>query len=264
MKRLISASILIPLLSLYVLKLPSEYFAALLAVVSAVAMAEFLAMYGSKGALRNVSLLLGSAIVVIAHYSPGLLPEALMASAMLIAMVRLFAKSEPSGALKDIAPAVVGLLYVSLLLSYQLNLRRQGPEWVLFLYGAVWASDGMAYYIGKGLGKRKLYEKMSPKKTVEGAVASVAGGALGAVALSGIFGLDISYGTAALAGASVGTSAIIGDLVESMFKRDAGIKDSGGLIPGGHGGMLDKIDSALFAAPVLYWLLLALGVFYRG
>ena len=176
---------------------------------------------------------------------------------MLIALVRLFTKSGPLSSLKDIAPAVVGIFYIPNLLMAQWYLRLEGYEWILFLYGCVYASDSMAYYVGKGIGERKLYSAVSPNKTIAGAVGSVAGGViasliLGALLLDhkGMFQLFVMGGV-------IGTVTIAGDLVESMFKRDANIKDSGSIIPG-HGGLLDKIDGALFAGPVLYWMTLLL------
>jgi len=134
-----------------------------------------------------------------------------------------------------------------------------GPAWIIFLYGTIWGADSAAYYIGKGFGKRKLYESMSPNKTIEGGVASVVGGAICALLLQRILGVGLAPGLALVVGALVGGVTIVGDLVESMFKRDAGVKDSGTIIPG-HGGLLDKIDGVLFAGPVLYWAVRALGL----
>ncbi len=159
---------------------------------------------------------------------------------------------EPASSLKDISPVVTGFLYIPNLLLAQWYLRLQGYEWILFLYGCVWASDSAAYYIGKRIGKKKLYEEVSPNKTVEGAFGSIAGGMLSALLLGKLL-LNAPVHILMLTGAAVGAITIVGDLVESMFKRDADVKDSGSFIPG-HGGILDKIDGALFAGPVLYWI----------
>jgi phosphatidate cytidylyltransferase len=102
------------------------------------------------------------------------------------------------------------------------------------------------------MGKNKLYPSVSPKKTIEGAVGSVVGGILGTVITKTVFGIPGLTIIGAIAiGATLGITAIIGDLIESMFKRDAGIKDSGSYIPG-HGGVLDKLDGLLVSGPVLY------------
>ena len=104
------------------------------------------------------------------------------------------------------------------------------------------------------MGKNKLSPSISPNKTVEGAFGSVLGGILGTIVSKFIFSIPgLSLTAVILIGVTMGISAMIGDLIESMFKRDAGVKDSSALIPG-HGGMLDKLDGMLVAGPVLYFI----------
>lgn len=174
---------------------------------------------------------------------------------LIIACVRLFIKRNPAYSLRDIAAVVTAVIYIPCLLGYQLYLRENGAEWIIFLYGCVWVSDSMAYYIGKGLGKKKLYEEISPNKTIAGGAGSITGGLAGAVILkiTLLTYISLSLMQAAFLGAVIGMTTIVGDLAESMFKRDAGVKDSSNIVPG-HGGILDKIDSVLFAGPVLYWI----------
>jgi phosphatidate cytidylyltransferase len=260
MRRIVTAGVFLPLFILCVMKLPSLFFAALLAIVSALALGEFYTMYGIRGPLKYVGIVAAATIPAALH--AGLLTDLLLIFVLIVTSIRLFAKPAPSSALADLAPVALGFIYVPGLLSVQVYLREEAPEFILLLYGTVWCADSFAYYIGKGLGKRKLYESMSPKKTIAGAVGSVAGGAFGAVLITWLLLREIPYPAAALTGLLVGAVTIIGDLVESMFKRDAGVKDSGSIIPG-HGGILDKVDGSLFAGPVLYWLLLALGVIAR-
>jgi phosphatidate cytidylyltransferase len=112
----------------------------------------------------------------------------------------------------------------------------------------------MAYYMGKSLGKRKLYESVSPNKTLAGGVGSLIGSVAAALIIKALLVPHMPLGVAALTGAVIGAVAVVGDLVESMFKRDAGVKDSSTLIPG-HGGVLDKVDGPIFAGPVLWWVL---------
>jgi phosphatidate cytidylyltransferase len=129
-----------------------------------------------------------------------------------------------------------------------------GKQWLVFLYFIIWASDIGAYSIGIPFGKRRLYEKVSPKKSIEGFLGALAASSAMALLCRVWFMPRMGIGEAiaiALLLAVVGT---IGDLVESLFKRAAGVKDSGDLIPG-HGGILDRMDSMLFAAPVLYYYL---------
>ncbi len=182
---------------------------------------------------------------------------------MALSIWRLFSVKSPEGALSDIAPAVVGIAYIPTLLLPQWHLRLLGSEWIVLLYACVWSSDSLAYYAGKGIGKRKLYYEVSPNKTVEGAVGSIIGGFLSSIILAwliGLFSNPLLIGPTglikiAILGLMIGSITIIGDLVESMFKRDADIKDSGTLLPG-HGGFLDKLDGALFAGPLLYLYLI--------
>jgi phosphatidate cytidylyltransferase len=257
-KRIITAAIVLPVAYTYVMFLPPVFFTALLCAGAALGIHEFYSMYGVKGPLKPAGTALGAVIPAGAHLA-GNVHDYLAASFIVLVALRLFTRKSPSSALKETATVIVGLLYIPALLGFQTELRALGPEWIIFLYAAIWGADSAAYYIGTGIGRRKLYASISPNKTVEGAVASVVGGTLSALAVKVLLSLSITYEQAALLGAATGTVAIVGDLVESMFKRDAGVKDSGALLPG-HGGILDKIDGVLFAGPVLYWALSALGI----
>jgi len=254
LKRLIVAAVILPLMYFYIMYLPSAYFFLLLVVISLLAMWEFCSMYRVRGILRYATLLLGASVICVAYFSEDHLWDSMIIAVMTIAVIRLFSKRDPVSSLPDISSPVVGLLYIPGLLSFQALLKKGGSEWIIFLYGSVWASDSMAYYIGKGIGKTRLYREVSPNKTVEGAAGSVIGGILGALIFRVALIPQLTASDAIFIGIMVGIISIIGDLVESMFKRDAGVKDSGAIIPG-HGGVLDKVDGALFAGPVLYWIL---------
>jgi phosphatidate cytidylyltransferase len=259
LKRLIVAALLLPIIYLYIMRLPSQYFLILLACVSSIALTEFYSLYRVRGILRYTCLFLGIVLLVTSYFSRELLLEMIVVSALVIMTIRLFIKKDPLSSLKDISPPLVGLLYIPVLLTSQIQIRTFGPEWIIFLYALVWASDSMAYYVGKGFGKRKLYTAVSPNKTIAGAVGSVIGGALCSLFLRSVFIPSLPVSSASVIGIIIGFITIIGDLVESMFKRDTGIKDSGVIIPG-HGGILDKIDGMLFGGPVLYFMLLAMGI----
>lgn len=260
MKRLITAGIIIPLLILYILKLPAAYYAGLITLGAAISLYEFYAMYRIKGALMTLGLAMGIAVVWAGYVGRGF--EAAMLAFLLISSTRLFIKPDPGNSLSDIAPVVLGIVYIPCLMGYHVDLRKAAPGLPVFLYGAVWSADGLALYMGKWLGKHKLYESMSPNKTIEGAVGSLIGGVIGVLILWNAMTVSlppIPLKIVILCGLTVGAVTILGDLVESMFKRDAGVKDSGVLFPG-HGGFLDKLDGSLFAAPVLYWMLKGFGV----
>jgi phosphatidate cytidylyltransferase len=216
-------------------------------------------MYRVKGILRYACLFLGIALLGTSYFSRELLLEMIVFSVLAIMTIRLFLKKDPRSSLQDLSPPLVGLLYIPVLLTFQIKIRNFGPEWIIFLYALVWVSDSMAYYVGKGFGKRRLYTAVSPNKTIAGAVGSVVGGVLCSLFLSYSFIPSLATSSAVVIGIMIGVTTIIGDLVESMFKRDTGIKDSGVIIPG-HGGILDKIDGILFGGPVLYFMLLAIGI----
>ncbi len=259
LRRVIVAAIALPLFYLYITKLPPVFFLVLLMLVSVIAQVEFHSMYKTKKIISFIGVAGG---VLLFFSSLGIQDSAFshwpfIFAFMLISTVRLFLIKDPSASLSDIAPAVTGFLYIPTLLLAQWYLRLQGYEWIILLYGCVWTSDSIAYYIGKSVGKRRLYKEVSPNKTAAGAFGSVAGGVLSALLLGSLLLKSTSFPALIAMGFSIGSVTIVGDLVESMFKRDAGVKDSGSFIPG-HGGVLDKIDGVLFAGPVLYWITLVL------
>jgi phosphatidate cytidylyltransferase len=178
-KREIVAIILLPLLYLYVMKLPPVYLLGLLAFSSSTAMMEFYSMYRVNGLLRITGILSGLVILFTIYIGFKNIQLIMVVMLLLIVSVRLFdSRKGPENALQDIAPVVFGLFYIPLILGLLIPLRDAGPEWIVFLGGTVWTSDSLAYYTGKNLGRRKLYPSVSPKKTVEGAIGSVLGGGL--------------------------------------------------------------------------------------
>jgi phosphatidate cytidylyltransferase len=171
-------------------------------------------------------------------------------------LARLFSRRPVEGALEDIASTFLGVFYVALLFAFQVAIRTglHGKQWLVFLYFVIWASDIGAYSIGIPFGKHRLYEKVSPKKSIEGFIGALAGAAGMALLCRVWFMPSVGMGEVVALGLVLAVVGTAGDLTESLFKRAAGVKDSGGIIPG-HGGILDRMDSMLFAAPVLYYYL---------
>lgn len=148
-----------------------------------------------------------------------------------------------------------GWFYVAMPLSFimLLGALQSGRAWVFFVLVVIVSGDVGAYYTGKNLGRRKLYEAVSPKKTVEGALGGLAASAVAGTVFGMLFLREIGASTAALFGVSILTELMgqAGDLMESLLKRMAGCKDSSALLPG-HGGLLDRLDSLLFAFPTVW------------
>lgn len=258
-RRIVTAVILVPLIIAYIYYLPSfPYFFILLLIVAMVSMMEFFIMYNVRRSLYIPAIFLGGGLFYIICLYPERVVDALFAVISIILLIRLISITSPSGSVREMGIIGIGFLYITIFLSFQWFLRDDimGSQHILLLYGSVWTADSTAYYIGTHLGKRKLYPSVSPNKTVEGVVGSIIGGAIGALIITAIFYNIESYTIlkALVIGIILGTVSVIGDLVESMFKRDAGVKDSSNIIPG-HGGLLDKIDGVLLAGPVLYLVL---------
>ena len=184
-------------------------------------------------------------------------------------------REQLSSAYPAAAASVFAFTYIALPMGMLVQLRQQwaGAFYVLYLLLVVWAGDIFAYFVGKSIGRHLMAPRISPKKTWEGAAASLAGqrrrrmaavqlraaDQFGAAARradharDGLFGLEKpAMGPIILLTIALNIAAQLGDLVESLIKRGAGVKDSGAILPG-HGGMLDRIDALLFAAPVLWY-----------
>jgi len=259
-KRVLSGLLFLPIFYLFTWKLPAVYFLVLVMAAAVLGQYEFYRMAQAR-AIR-ADALLGSALgslVVLDTYRP-LVPHDgayLLAACLLAIMIfRLFSARPVDGAIEDVSATFMGIVYVALLFGFQVSIRMgtDGRQWLVFLYFIIWASDIGAYSIGLPFGRHRLYEKVSPKKSIEGLIGALVASAGMALLCRWWFMPSIGMGEVvgiALALAAVGT---IGDLVESLFKRAAGVKDSGTIIPG-HGGILDRMDSMLFAAPVLYYYL---------
>ncbi len=221
------------------------------------AMREFYLMYKVPLRLYLPCLFIGGIFFYVSCRLPAYFLHAFAVSLFFIFSIRLLSAGGPRGSMSDIGPLGIGFFYISVFLSFQWFLRTEtfGMEYIFLLYSSVWTADSIAYCIGTYIGKNKLYPAVSPNKTIEGAFGSIVGGVLGAVITNVVFNIpDLTLAGSAVIGAILGIATLIGDLIESMFKRDADVKDSGNIIPG-HGGILDKIDGLLVAGPALYFIL---------
>ena len=266
MKRILTAIVLIPAVVCLIFLAPYWLFLLVTAAVAALAAWEFMGLAEHAGyRLPRVAVL----VAIFALFAGGYeWPDriailfGILALALLVYCTFSRAVERVMG---DAAASVFCLFYVGVTLLALPSLREEsnGPSVVVFLFFVVWAGDIAALYFGRYLGRRKLAPAISPQKTWAGAVASlVASVAVAAGLLAAANGLEkwnsviLSYPDEIwywlVLGVIVNLAAQLGDLAESALKRSAGVKDSGGLLPG-HGGMLDRIDALLLAAPVLWY-----------
>jgi len=162
--------------------------------------------------------------------------------------------------ISDTAVALTGALYVGATIAHLVLIRslEDGVALVLAVIVSVWASDVLAYFVGSLIGSHKLAPRISPNKSWEGFAAGMAGTVAVWLALPLVTGISLANGFLVLMGSVTAIAALAGDLFESRIKREAGVKDSGELLPG-HGGVLDRIDSLLLVSLVAYYVLLAGG-----
>ena len=227
-----------------------------IALIAILALHEFLVLGRKKGYTIPVSLCILIALFIIAAF---VLEEVsvevgMFTTLLVIPASYVFSKSDLDEALPSSAVAVMGTMYVGMLAGCLVRLRDDfpdGPNLVFFLLLVVWLGDAGAYYTGKRFGRTKLSPRISPKKTVEGLIGGVMMSIITAVVIHLTFFPEFPLLAAIVMGAVLSVAGVIGDLAESMWKRSAAVKDSGSLIPG-HGGFLDRFDSILFIAPILY------------
>lgn len=270
-KRLISASIGLPIL-LTAVWLGLPWYSAFIFIV---AMASALEMMRLAGILQS-KLCLAFTLILTAFFITGAHTRALtgepyslqipfldfinfeyvMLAACYIAASRL---AFDAGIMRELGfvTALRICIYVGGFLSYAVLLRGldQGMEWTLLALIAVMATDTTAFLVGRAIGKTPLAPSISPGKTREGAAAGFLGAIAATTGAALVMGLGVIIWEALILGAIVGVMAQLGDLVESRIKRNAEVKDSGWLIPG-HGGILDRIDSIVFALPAVYYFVI--------
>jgi len=190
------------------------------------------------------------------NFDPELLTPLLLTSAVILSIIGLLARRQKEGAFTSWAWTIAGILYVGWLLSYLVALRGldNGRNWIFFVLFTTWASDTAAFVIGKKLGRHKLAPNISPGKTWEGALGGILGASIASILFftHTPFQLPLIYWQAIALSVLVSILGQVGDLAESLLKRNMGVKDSGKLMPG-HGGILDRMDSIVFAGIVVYY-----------
>jgi phosphatidate cytidylyltransferase len=288
LKRIATAVVLIPIVMLLVLRAPVPVLAVFAAAVALVTVQEFLKLTESYGVqpLRLPTYVFTGLLFLLLAVTAAETPQVsalkfvlgvgfASALAPFIFLTIAMRRAQLSGAYPAAAASAFAFVYIALPMAMLVQLRQQwaGAFWLLYLLLVVWAGDIFAYFVGRSVGRHLMAPRISPKKTWEGAAASLAaslvvGTLLFTYALQissfllrigliqrrdGLFALEKpELWPIILLTVVLNSAAQLGDLVESLIKRGAGVKDSGNILPG-HGGMLDRIDALLFAAPVLWF-----------
>lgn len=263
--RLAIAIILLPILYSLLRFLPPFSFFLFLSAIILRVQYEFYRLFfqGRANGAVTLGLGLGFLLSICFFQEAFFAEEALIplnmvffAALMGILMYTLFSLRDIKSALADSAVLFLGVMYISGFLSHLIFIRHipDGQSLIVFLLLVIWGGDAGAYYIGKAIGKRKLYPRVSPNKTVEGSIGGLLGSFLGGGLAKLTFLSLFSWGELLLVSLLLGGFGQLGDLTESLLKRSAGVKDSSSLVAA-HGGLFDKLDSIAFAAPVFYYYL---------
>ncbi|MFZ0292624.1 MAG: phosphatidate cytidylyltransferase [Candidatus Sulfotelmatobacter sp.] len=289
LKRIATALVLIPIVLLLVLRAPVPIVAVVAGAVALITIHEFLKLtesYNVHPLRLPTYIFVGLFFLLLAASASGESPQLsglkfvlgmgfACAISPFIFLTIAMRRTQMSEAYPAAAASAFAFAYIALPMGMLVQLRQQwaGAFWILYLLFVVWAGDIFAYFVGRSLGRHLMAPRISPKKTWEGAAASlVASLGIGILLFDyslqissfllrvglierrdGLFGLEKpEMWPIVLLTVALNIAAQLGDLVESLIKRGAGVKDSGSILPG-HGGMLDRVDALLFAAPVLWF-----------
>jgi len=244
---------------------------AMVAFFMAAAVWEYANLFAAVGRRPARGLMVAGALAwMLARYWGGFRYDTLVLAVVTLALMayHLWAyehqgDAHPEGG-TDFAVSLSGVVYLGFLGAYMISLRQfpAGAWWVLLALPIIWIADSGAYFAGRAWGKHKLSPRLSPKKTWEGYLAGVLTGTAAGAGLAAVYAglasqpiVGLTPASGALLGLLISTLAPLGDLGESMFKRQAGVKDSGHLLPG-HGGAFDRVDSWLWAGVLAYYFVL--------
>lgn len=273
-QRVLSAVVLLPLVVLLVWWSPWAV-AVTVAAVACVAVAELYDAFAHGGFRPRYAVGFGMVVGLVA--AAALRPYIgfdLLGPVLMLAVIGSFlvemARHNRETVLPSWALTLAGALYIGWLFSHIILVRdlttplrpaplqalhiAPGAAWLYMIFAITWLQDTGAYFVGRSFGRHRMAPILSPKKTWEGAVGGLVGSMIGGVVCQVLLGLPVSLPVAALLGLIGGVVGPLGDLAESLVKRQVNMKDIGHIIPG-HGGLLDRADSLLFTTPVLYYLI---------
>jgi len=261
LKRWLTGLAALPFLILLISKSGTIIFAVVISIVSVIALLEYfkIVLYPQSdngfGSASISAYLIGLMIICGAYYDLlKIVPALIVLNLLISSMISLKKFGTDKNAPWLVAKELMGLIYIPLFLSYLILIRNtsEGIPWIYFILIIVFTGDIGALYAGTYLGRHKLCPAVSPGKTIEGSIGGLAANLCAGSVFKHFFFPEYSWGMSLCFFILVGVAGQIGDLFESELKRSAGVKDSGGLLPG-HGGILDRIDALLFAAPVAWF-----------
>ena len=260
-KRIITAAVLIPLVLVFTLWKNTLPFAVGICALAILGNWELTSLLKKASQPVNTGVAMAGAILIavalILQPCEGwLLFICVLAGLIFVCfLTKMFTENPTESVATYISANIFAALFFPFFFCFIWFLRNidKGSFWIIFLFVAIWVSDSAAYFVGTRFGKHKIVPKISPKKSLEGFIGGIVIGTLAAFLIYFIFLREagLAFWQVLIITVDVVVAGVLGDLFESMLKRDAGVKDSGSIFPG-HGGILDRLDSLLFAAPVLY------------
>jgi len=248
MKRLLTALLLIPTVLYVVYFGPPWLLFGVTALVAVICYSEYAGIAAGYGIVKPGPVGYAAGLLVLAM-RPQDAP--LVFALLALISLALALRGDLVKTLPNAAFLLFGIVYIFGSWKFAILLRAESPHWLAYGLVLNWVGDACAYYVGKSFGRRNLAPNVSPKKTWEGAVASLAGSVIFGIVYLNRALPAVSLVEAGLLSVVVNIAGQAGDLAESALKRGAGVKDSSTLLPG-HGGLLDRVDSSLFALPVVY------------
>jgi phosphatidate cytidylyltransferase len=257
LKRWATGVIAVPVLFLTIAYGAETIFTLLIIIAALAGVTEYNRMVFGTGLWREKveTLVVALLILIAAAARDRVLLVAVLAFAVMVILILNLLRIRQEGLdMSRVGKVILGVMYVPLLMSHFILIRQEpeGIRWIFFILVLAFSGDIAAYYVGRGIGRRKLLPEVSPGKTVEGTIGLFAGSIIGCILFRQLFFPILPVWHTVILGLVGSVAGQLGDLCESALKRTAGVKDSGTLLPG-HGGILDRLDCLMFITPFVYY-----------
>jgi phosphatidate cytidylyltransferase len=259
LKRVLTSVVLLPivLLAIWFNQQPLPWFTIVMVIWSLCSLYEFYHLARASGKAQPLvftGMLLALLFIIQPHFKNPTLMPALLTISIILPFTLIMLRKDISNAFTSWLWTLGGILYIGWLSSYyiSISLLDMGKDWLLMALLVIFASDIFAFFTGRAIGHHKMAPVISPSKTWEGAAGGVIGSIIVGTLLSQVLDLPVGIIDAIILSLVISILGQIGDLAESLYKRNTGVKDSGNALPG-HGGFLDRIDSVVFAGLVVYY-----------